>query len=203
MLGAWCCAALFVLPVFIGFAPISLVYVAVLPTLLMGVPLFLISRVRNCFAEWFFKRAREASAKIVHPKDQSVSTPRAQMPLPSTPGGHAAAQKKKKQLSARKLRRGQSGEEEQKEKEQLKAGFAVEQKELEQAEAEKLKRWVNVMVSQNGELLLKVGMVLCFTSGIFLAWFADLFYGNATEVRACTLDLFSVIGCSAPLCSQL
>ena len=184
MLGAWCAAALFVLPVFVGFAPVSLMYIGILPTLLMGVPLFLISRLRYCFAERFFEHMREVTAKLTNPKDKSVSK-QGKMPLPGTPGGHASPQKQK-QGSSRRMPLGTEAEAgaENKRKE-----FEDEQAELGKAEAEKLKRWVNVMVSQNGELLLKVGMVLCFTSGIFLAWFADLFYGNATEVRACALAL--------------
>ena len=54
----------------------------------------------------------------------------------------------------------------------------------------KLKLPVASMLSQQGELMLKIGMVLCFASVMFMAWFMDHFYGGgATQSWAEAMGL--------------
>ena len=47
ILAAWCVAALFVVPAFVGFAPVALAIVVATPLCLIGVPLLIISHSRG------------------------------------------------------------------------------------------------------------------------------------------------------------
>ena len=49
---------------------------------------------------------------------------------------------------------------------------------------DKLKLPVAMMLSQQGELMLKIGMVMCFASVMFMAWFMDHFYGGGKATQS-------------------
>ena len=46
----------------------------------------------------------------------------------------------------------------------------------------RMERKVSTMISEQGELMLKVGMVTCFSSVMFMAWFSGN-YGTPTRNR--------------------
>jgi hypothetical protein len=208
-LGLWCCAALLVVPAFVGFAPATIVLVLLVPLLLIGLPLWLLSRSRTALAKLCAATKRCAVRALSCGTKQCGSSTRSSVSTTAEHSGsgeevggevteegtaadstsasgrvvaneaecfaEATAAKDLNELTVWLSKMSELGLEG---KPEFAAGQALREKLTEEDWRSKLELSVASMLSQQGELMLKIGMVLCFASVMFMAWFMDHFYGG-------------------------
>ena len=148
---AFCSVAALVIPAFIGFAPVSVGIIIVMPAVVLGFGLLPIKWIRQWLA-WVVLKAKE---KEQPKEDRDAET-----------GINVDTDTEKAESHARSG----DGEEESE-------GTGT------------LDRAVQTMLSEQGELALKIGMVIVFVSVVHLAWYLDHFYSSAAPAEVCLRHL--------------
>jgi hypothetical protein len=166
------------LPAFVGFSPAAFVVIVVVPWLLVGIPLFLVSRARSSTygvnrvvsrllqkEGSFGLRNGTSGVKKLVLAELPILVVIVLLPVISVLGPVLAAARCC--ATASDSSRGDTGS----------SVSAAEN----DADA-RMERKVSTMISEQGELMLKVGMVTCFSSVMFMAWFSGN-YGTPTRNR--------------------
>jgi hypothetical protein len=186
------------LPAFVGFSPAAFVVIVVVPWLLVGIPLFLVSRARSSAygvsrvvarllqkEGAFGLRNGTTGVKKLVLAELPILVVIVLLPVISVLGPVLGAARWAKgqiqEVFARCCATAKDDAADDDNPKREDTGSSVSAAK-DDADARTMERTVSTMISEQGELMLKVGMVTCFSSVMFMAWFSGN-YGTPTRNR--------------------